>query len=107
MPPKDAIKAAMRHLTVLGALDVPNREDLPAIIDKAGHLTRDPTVLNSLGKLLAKLPLSPKYAKMLIVASKYNVIRYAIMMVACMSVSELFATTSVIPEPQQVGEDDY
>jgi hypothetical protein len=32
MPPKDAIKAAMRHLTVLGALDVPKREDLPALI---------------------------------------------------------------------------
>jgi len=44
MPPLPAIKAAMRHLTILGALDVPNRDELPALIDKNdNHIRKDPT----------------------------------------------------------------
>ena len=46
--------------------------------------------MNKLGSLLSKVPLSPKYAKMLVVAMKYGLAQYAIMMVACMSVSEIF-----------------
>ena len=37
---------------------------------------------------------------MMIVASKYEVIRFAIMMVACMSVNEIFA------EPETQGNQD-
>ena len=95
MPPADAIKAAMRHLTILGALDVPRRQELPTLIEKgSGVLRRDPTTINQLGKVLSKIPLSPKYAKMLIVASKYRVLQFTIMMVACMSVNELFNNTT-------------
>jgi HrpA-like RNA helicase len=50
----------------------------------------DPTEINELGVLLAKIPVSPKYAKMLIASHKYGILRYCIMIVACMSVSELF-----------------
>jgi len=51
---------------------------------------KDPTTINDLGHLLSKIPISPKYAKMLVVSAKYGLLRYAIMIVACMSVSEIF-----------------
>ena len=40
--------------------------------------------------LLTKIPINPKYAKMLVVSAKYGVLRFAIMIVACMSVAEVF-----------------
>lgn len=47
MPPLDGIKAAMRHLTILGALTVPIRTDLPPLIDKGiSLLRRDPTEIS-------------------------------------------------------------
>ena len=66
----------------------------------SGLLKSDPTKINQLGTLLSKVPLSPRYAKMMVVASKYEVIRFAIMMVACMSVNEIFA------EPETQGNQD-
>lgn len=50
----------------------------------------DPTEITELGRLLSKIPIDPKYAKMLVVATKYNISHFAIMMVACMSVQEVF-----------------
>lgn len=107
MPPPDAIKAAMRHLTMLGGLDVPKRSDLPGLIGKESvRMTKDPTTINQLGRVLAKLPLSPKYAKMLIVSSKYNVMGFTIMMVACMSVNELFNNAQASSEPDPDGKQE-
>ena len=93
MPPVMPIKMALRHLTILGALEINDRsqtENLLGVKSHSGLLKSDPTTINKLGILLSKVPLSPKYAKMLVVASKYSVIRYTIMMVACMSVNEIF-----------------
>ena len=53
-------------------------------------LSKDPTKVSKLGSLLSQIPLSPKFSKMLVVASKYKLAHYAIMMVACMSVAEIY-----------------
>jgi ATP-dependent RNA helicase DHX37/DHR1 len=50
----------------------------------------DPTEINELGHLLSKIPINPRFAKMLIVGSKHNILKYCIMMVSCMNVSEIF-----------------
>ena len=55
--------------------------------ESAGH---DPTEITELGILLSKIPIDPKCAKILVVASKYHLLHYAIMIVACMSVSEVY-----------------
>ena len=94
MPPVMPIKMALRHLTILGALEIRDQGQTEALLGVKANsklLNSDPTKINKLGTLLSKVPLSPRYSKMLIVASKYDVIRYAIMMVACMSVNEIFA----------------
>ena len=46
--------------------------------------------MTDLGILLSKIPIDPKCGKILVVASKYGLLHYAIMIVACMSVSEIF-----------------
>ena len=80
--------ASLRHLTILGALEVDSREDLDNLLNL--KINKDPTSLTELGTLLSKLPISPKFSKMLIVSTKYKVLRYVIMIVACLSVSEIF-----------------
>lgn len=93
MPDLAPIKAALRHLTILGALDVTDRNKVDALlgVKKASELlTQDPTKVNKLGSLLSKVPLSPKFAKMLVVALKYGLSHFTIMMVACMSVAEIY-----------------
>ena len=88
MPPIAALTASLRHLTILGALDVKNRKDLDSVLSL--NITRDTSTITELGTLLSKLPLSPKFAKMLVVSTKYGVLCYVVMIVACLSVSEIF-----------------
>ena len=94
MPDLAPIKAALRHLTILGALEVTDRRKVEALLSvktaDEDVLKSDPTKVNKLGSLLSKVPLSPKYSKMLVVALKYNLAHYTIMMVACMSVAEIY-----------------
>lgn len=100
-PPTIALKASIRQLCILGALDIDHRQLISTsqmeIEDfiSSGRDTfmtwnKDPTTLNELGYLLSRIPISPKYAKMLVVSSKYGLLRYAIMIVACMTVPEIF-----------------
>ena len=89
MPPLAALRASLRHLTILGALEVNSRPDLDKLLS-CDAASSDPTDITQLGILLSKLPLSPKFAKMLIVSTKYQLLRYVIMIVACLSVAEIF-----------------
>ena len=51
---------------------------------------RDETRLTELGALLATLPVSPRYGKMLVVSVKAGVLSHAIVAVSCLTVDELF-----------------
>ena len=87
------MKAALRHLTILGALDVADRRQIDQLLSvksEGDTLKSDPTKVNKLGSLLSKVPLSPKFSKMLVVALKYGLAHFTIMMVACMSVAEIY-----------------
>ena len=90
MPPQAALCAALRHLTILGALEVTDKVLRERVLDRNSKLSSDPTSINELGILLSKLPISPRFAKMLIVGAKYGVLKYTIMMVAALSVNEIF-----------------
>lgn len=117
-PPLPSIQASIKKLTILGALKINKKilEDqnqnlfsfsiveqkrgiddilentLFRSFESVGH---DPTEITDLGVLLSKIPIEPKCAKLLVVASKYNLLHYAIMIVACMSVSELYDDESI------------
>lgn len=49
------------------------------------------TKLTELGKTMATLPVSPKYAKMIALAYDTDVLHYIIVLVACLSVNQLFS----------------
>ena len=56
---------------------------------------KDCTDLNELGIILAKIPVAPKFAKMLIASHKYpGVLKYCLMIVACMTVNEIFTNNN-------------
>lgn len=74
-----------------------------AVNKSDGDLISDPTKVNKLGSLLSKVPLSPKFAKMLVVALKYNLAHYTVMIVACLSVAEIYKEA---PRIDQTGEND-
>ena len=88
MPPLPSLISSLRHLTILGALEVNSKSELNSLL--ARKVKIDATKINELGVLLSKLPLSPRFSKMIVMATKYNVLRFVIMIVACLSVSELF-----------------
>jgi ATP-dependent RNA helicase DHX37/DHR1 len=107
-PPVSSIHASIKKLTILGALKLnpalmpPNlsmfaftvnqqRKNIDEIlenslVDQLTHSSRDPTEITELGTLLSKIPIDPKCGKILVMASKYDLMHYGIMIVACMSV---------------------
>lgn len=99
-PPTAAIKQAIRHLCVIGAFDfkisdaahLVSRNDVDEYLQSGSsdtfHLwTRDPTTINPLGIVLSRIPVAPKFAKMLVASHKYEgIFGFMIMIVSCMSV---------------------
>jgi ATP-dependent RNA helicase DHX37/DHR1 len=74
-PSREALKEAERMLVTLGALDVTTLRPTP------------------LGRLMSRLPVSPRLAKMLAVSRSQNgLLPYTLALVSGMSVGELFAS---------------
>ena len=76
------------------------KKDLDEVLENTLYTSltncaHDPTSITDLGTLLSKIPIAPRFAKILVVASKYDLLHYAIMMVACMSVSEIYDDASI------------
>lgn len=112
-PAASSIQASLKQLTILGAFKLSNNflrsatitstiPDIDQILTNSllssfndatattSSQATDPTILTPLGTLLSKLPLDPRHSKILVVASKYKLLHYAIMIVASMSVTEIF-----------------
>lgn len=69
--------------------------------------TKDPTTINDLGIVLSKIPVSPKYGKMLVASHKYpGLLTYTIMIVACVSVPEIYTQQQVQNDIAAQGSDD-
>jgi ATP-dependent RNA helicase DHX37/DHR1 len=71
-PNKESLDSALEELAVIGALD-----------PKTNRLT-------PLGKILARLPISPRYGKVLVLGVKSDMLQYAITAVAAMSFQSPF-----------------
>ncbi|GFY44176.1 probable ATP-dependent RNA helicase DHX37 [Trichonephila inaurata madagascariensis] len=89
-PDQEALKAAERRLVILGAL-----QDL-----QKGARYKDlakwefSAKVTPLGKAMSRFPLSPRYAKMLLLSYKHNCIPYIIAIVCALTVPDLFLKTS-------------
>jgi ATP-dependent RNA helicase DHX37/DHR1 len=83
-PPKsEVITAAEQLLVELGAL----KDEKTT----SGSVQR---IVTSLGHKMAKFPVAPRYAKMLILGYQYSCLPYVITLVAALSVKELFIESS-------------
>ncbi|GFR68244.1 pre-mRNA-splicing factor ATP-dependent RNA helicase prp16 [Elysia marginata] len=85
-PEAEQIKSAESLLHSLGAV---RRVDAKSNRYKAMMKEKSP-VITSLGETMALFPVSPRYAKMLTLAQTYQVVPYAIALVAALSVEEIF-----------------
>lgn len=77
-PPEDSLNKALEELFELGALDQVRKGQ------------GDVYKINELGKELAKLPLAPRYSKMLLYAKKNKVDKFVAVVVAGMEIDQLF-----------------
>ncbi|GFQ78141.1 probable ATP-dependent RNA helicase DHX37 [Trichonephila clavata] len=99
-PDQEALKAAERRLVILGAL-----QDL-----QKGARYKDlakwefSAKVTPLGKAMSRFPLSPRYAKMLLLSYKHNCISYIVAIVCALTVPDLFLTTSTTTETED-GEE--
>ncbi|CAL1545913.1 unnamed protein product [Lymnaea stagnalis] len=85
-PDAEQIKAAEGLLISLGALRTINGGSMRLKDLKKGGCC----MISDLGMVMASFPVSPRYAKMLILARTYKVLPYVIALVAALSVDELF-----------------
>ena len=56
---------------------------------------KDSTSITEIGKLMARFPVEPKFAKILIMANNFNLLEYAIIIVAIFSIENLIDFTSL------------
>lgn len=87
LPDKEDLKRAERVLGYLGALKPPFGSSTRG--DVAGGMLTD------VGRIMATLPLPPRFAKILIIGHQHGCLPYVIAIVAALSIGELF-----IPEHQ-------
>lgn len=99
---------AVEHLTILGALESDMDENLlrinkiNQILLKSEDNTEnnyendnDSTNITDIGMLMAKFPIEPKLAKMLIMANNFSIVEYIIIIVGFMSVENPFDFNSI------------
>ena len=125
-PNLEQVKSTLRELCILGALEVKSnknvedefKQDLIPIEDEKliseehdqilnCNFDADKTRITDLGILLSTIPLSPKYAKMLIFGQKAKIIELAILTVASLTVQELFVKPKMTNlDPNDIKEVD-
>jgi HrpA-like RNA helicase len=82
----------MRHLVIIGGLQTDDETFIRSkyIEMKEGTSFKDNTDITNIGKLMIRFPVSPRYAKIIILANKLGLIEYAIILVSLLSVENLF-----------------
>ncbi|VVT57765.1 uncharacterized protein SAPINGB_P005858 [Magnusiomyces paraingens] len=90
LPERSALKKGLKLLNYLGALDEKER-------------------LTSLGKSMSLFPLSPRFAKMLIIGNQFECLPYIVAIVAGLSVGDPFLQqheVGIAPETKEDGDED-
>ncbi|VDD74966.1 unnamed protein product [Mesocestoides corti] len=86
-PSANSVEAAERRLTALGALE-----------EKKNGLEVTRTITRA-GRWMARLPLPARFARMLLFANQHNLMPYAVVLVAVLSVPDFFLVDSQSDSP--------
>ena len=106
------IDKSLEHLVNIGAVDIPDIENINKInrimnmlkdneniekdeISEDLEQRKDSTTITEIGKLMAKFPVEPKLGKILIMANNFDLLEYAILIVAILSIENLIDFTSL------------
>ena len=106
------IDKSLEHLVNVGAVDIPDIENINKInrimnmlkdneniekdeISEDLEQRKDSTTITEIGKLMAKFPVEPKLGKILIMANNFDLLEYAILIVAILSIENLIDFTSL------------
>ncbi|KAG8183596.1 hypothetical protein JTE90_025148 [Oedothorax gibbosus] len=90
-PDTDALKQAEKRLVSLGALQNVHKSQSYKEFEKWEYSAK----VTPLGIEMSRLPLSPRYAKMLLLALKHGCVRHIVAIVSSLTVPDIFLRTSV------------
>lgn len=102
-PDRFALKKAEDLLTHLGALSTPTKTRMVLGVQQAGRAGGQVT---DLGKAMAAYPVSPRFAKMLVIGSQHGCLPYVVAVVACLSVGDPFLHEQSIEELAEGSDED-
>ena len=98
-PDRASLAKAEALLTALGALEKPTRTKMIAGTQQVGV---DGGRITSLGNAMAGYPVSPRFAKLLVIGDQHDCLPFVIAIVACLSVGDPF----VHEQSLELGEDE-
>lgn len=101
-PDRQALKRAESLLQHLGALDKPAATRMVAGITKSGVAGGR---ITDLGRAMASFPVSPRFAKMLVVGGQHDCLAYVIAIVAGLSVGDPFIHENALDNGEEEDED--
>jgi ATP-dependent RNA helicase DHX37/DHR1 len=87
------VEKALRHLVIIGALQTEDETFIRSRYLEMSDVTFDDiTNITNIGKLMIRFPVTPRYAKIIILSHKLGLINYAIVLAALMSVENILST---------------
>ena len=103
-PDRQSLRRAEELLTHLGALEPTTRTKMVNGVEKAGSIGGR---ITDLGKAMATFPVSPRFAKMLVIGQQHGCLPYIISIVAGLSVGDPFLREQALGlEKGDEGEDE-
>lgn len=104
-PDRVSLAQAEKLLVSLGALSRPTMTRMIGGVQEAGSIGGQ---ITDLGKAMAGFPVSPRFAKMLVIGDQHGCLPYIIAIVACLSVGDPFIHESTLAGQvdKEVEEDE-
>ncbi len=102
-PDRGALKRAEDLLTHLGALEQATNTRMINGVQQHGSTGGR---ITELGKSMASYPVSPRFAKMLVIGRQHDCLPYVVAIVACLSVGDPFLQESSLEADNGGGDED-
>ena len=97
------MQAAEKLLVDLGALEITERDNM---LPLTSAKSVSPPSITDLGRTMAQFPVAPRYAKMLALGRQHLCLPYVIVIVASLSVKEIFAESDMSAKEVEESEED-
>ena len=90
----------------LGALKTSEKDKRLQSLLSATIKSSSPPTITPLGRTMAQFPIAPRYAKMLALGRQHGCLPYVIVIVAALSVREIFAESADVMSVEEVEGSD-